>query len=215
MVQTKMVIKMDKPLLFRKRYIPLEIKSLGKDEILLATDDLIVTRWDTFKPKKEVSKVEFITMIYKAEEAVGDKMPEHQLKSQITDDNLSKNVKVDVLNEDDITIKSDIRLNFTRFSEEPGALYIYNPLDFQLEKKVNGEWIVINPDKGGVEDIGYQLKADSSIERKVNLGDFFNELEDGEYRLIYSFSVNGVGIEKGTEYSAVQFSIANSKEEAA
>lgn len=51
-----MVIKMDKPLLFRKRYIPLEIKSLGKDEILLATDDLIVTRWDTFKPKKDFSK---------------------------------------------------------------------------------------------------------------------------------------------------------------
>ncbi len=170
---------------------------------------------NTFKPKKEVSKVEFITMIYKAEEAVGDKMPEHQLKSQITDDRLSKNIKVDVLNEEDITLKSDIRLNFIRFSEEPGALYVYNPFDFQLEKKVNGEWAVINPDKGGVEDIGYQLKADSSSERKVNLGDFFNELEDGEYRLVYSFSVNGVGIEKGTEYSAVQFSIANSKEEAA
>lgn len=35
MVQTKMVIKMDKPLLFRKRYIPLEIKSLARMKFCL------------------------------------------------------------------------------------------------------------------------------------------------------------------------------------
>ena len=47
---------MEKPLLYRKRYIPLEIKSLNDDEILLVTDDVIVTKWNTFKPKKEFSK---------------------------------------------------------------------------------------------------------------------------------------------------------------
>ena len=47
---------MDKPLLFRKRYIPLEIKSLNDDEILLITDDLLVTKWNAFKPKKEFTK---------------------------------------------------------------------------------------------------------------------------------------------------------------
>ena len=47
---------MEKPLLYRKRYIPLEIKSLNVDEILLVTDDVIVTKWNTFKPKKEFSK---------------------------------------------------------------------------------------------------------------------------------------------------------------
>ncbi len=47
---------MDKPLMYRKRYIPQDIKSLNDDEILLATDDLIVTRWKTFKPKKEFAK---------------------------------------------------------------------------------------------------------------------------------------------------------------
>ena len=39
---------MDKPLLYRKRYIPLEVKSLNDDEI-------IVTKWNTFKPKKDFS----------------------------------------------------------------------------------------------------------------------------------------------------------------
>lgn len=47
---------MEKPLLYRKRHIPLEIKSLNDDEILLVTDDVIVTKWNTFKPKKEFSK---------------------------------------------------------------------------------------------------------------------------------------------------------------
>lgn len=47
---------MEKPLLYRKRYIPLEIKSLNDDEIILVTDDIIVTKWNTFKPKKEFSK---------------------------------------------------------------------------------------------------------------------------------------------------------------
>ena len=47
---------MEKPLLYRKRYIPLEIKSLNDDEILLVTDDVIVAKWNTFKPKKEFSK---------------------------------------------------------------------------------------------------------------------------------------------------------------
>ena len=46
---------MDKPLLYRKRYIPLEVKSLYDDEILFADDEIIVTKWNTFKPKKDFS----------------------------------------------------------------------------------------------------------------------------------------------------------------
>ena len=46
---------MDRPLLYRKRYIPLEVKSLNDDEILLADDNIIVTKWNTFKPKKDFS----------------------------------------------------------------------------------------------------------------------------------------------------------------
>lgn len=46
---------MDKPLLYRKRYIPLEVKSLNDDELLFADDGIIVTKWNTFKPKKDFS----------------------------------------------------------------------------------------------------------------------------------------------------------------
>ncbi len=44
---------MEKPKMFRKRFVPDEIKSLEKDEILYLNNDIIVTKWDTFKPKKE------------------------------------------------------------------------------------------------------------------------------------------------------------------
>lgn len=47
--------KSDKPIMYRKRYIPDEIKSLEKDEILYMSDDVIVTKWDTFRPKKNFS----------------------------------------------------------------------------------------------------------------------------------------------------------------
>ena len=46
---------MEKPLMYRKRYVPNEIKSLNDDEILYMSDDMIVTKWKTFKPKKEFS----------------------------------------------------------------------------------------------------------------------------------------------------------------
>lgn len=43
---------MDKPKLYRKRIIPEEIILLDKDEILFASDDIIVTKWNTIRPKK-------------------------------------------------------------------------------------------------------------------------------------------------------------------
>lgn len=45
-----------KPLMYRKRYIPQDTKSLNDDEILLVEDGLIVTSWKTFKPKKEFAR---------------------------------------------------------------------------------------------------------------------------------------------------------------
>ncbi|MDO4344608.1 MAG: DUF402 domain-containing protein [Eubacteriales bacterium] len=46
---------MNKPLLYRKRLIPNECILLEKDEILHAGENLIVTRWRTIRPKKELS----------------------------------------------------------------------------------------------------------------------------------------------------------------
>lgn len=46
---------MKEPILYRKRLIPSECVRLDKDQILSATDNLIITRWKTIRPKKELS----------------------------------------------------------------------------------------------------------------------------------------------------------------
>ena len=44
----------DKPILYRKRLIPNECIRLEQDEVLLRKKDLLVTRWHTIRPKKEL-----------------------------------------------------------------------------------------------------------------------------------------------------------------
>lgn len=44
----------DKPILYRKRLIPNECIRLDKDEILLQTELVLVTKWTTLRPKKEL-----------------------------------------------------------------------------------------------------------------------------------------------------------------
>ena len=41
--------------LYRKRFIPNELISLHKDEIIYANEELILTRWDTLKPRTDFS----------------------------------------------------------------------------------------------------------------------------------------------------------------
>ena len=41
--------------LYRRRFIPDEILSLHKDEILYVDEDIILTRWDTLKPRADFS----------------------------------------------------------------------------------------------------------------------------------------------------------------
>src|SRR5574344_2072196 len=47
-------IFMDKPVLFRKRIIPEECVQLEGDTILYMDDEIIVTKWNALKPKKDL-----------------------------------------------------------------------------------------------------------------------------------------------------------------
>lgn len=44
----------DKPTLYRKRLIPNECVRLDRDEILMRSEQILVTRWHTIRPKKEL-----------------------------------------------------------------------------------------------------------------------------------------------------------------
>ncbi len=48
---------MEQPIyLYRKRYIPDESIYLKDDQIVVAEDNLIITRWKTLKPRKDISR---------------------------------------------------------------------------------------------------------------------------------------------------------------
>lgn len=47
---------MEKPLIYRRRFIPDELILLKDDEILLYTNEVIVTKWKVLRPRKDFAK---------------------------------------------------------------------------------------------------------------------------------------------------------------
>lgn len=45
---------MNKPIILRKRYIPFETVDISADEILLRTEEFLVTKWKAIKPRKDI-----------------------------------------------------------------------------------------------------------------------------------------------------------------
>lgn len=46
---------MKKPTVLRRRYIPLELVDISDDEMLHRSDDLLVTRWSSIRPRMDIS----------------------------------------------------------------------------------------------------------------------------------------------------------------
>jgi hypothetical protein len=46
---------MDKPKILRKRYIPFETVDISSDEVLERSETLLKTRWNTIKPRGDIS----------------------------------------------------------------------------------------------------------------------------------------------------------------
>lgn len=47
---------MTKPMLYRRRFIPNELIHLKDDIILVMESDLIVTKWETLRPRKDIAR---------------------------------------------------------------------------------------------------------------------------------------------------------------
>lgn len=46
---------MNKPTIFRKRYIPFETIDISGDEVVFKDEDMLVTRWKAIKPRNDIS----------------------------------------------------------------------------------------------------------------------------------------------------------------
>ncbi len=44
------------PMIYRKRYVPNELIALKDDIILTYTDELMITRWNALKPRKDIAR---------------------------------------------------------------------------------------------------------------------------------------------------------------
>lgn len=44
---------MKKPVILRRRYIPFEVVDISSDELVFRSDDLLVTKWTTIKPRPD------------------------------------------------------------------------------------------------------------------------------------------------------------------
>jgi len=51
----KKVITMKKPTVLRRRYIPYELVDISDDELLFRSDELLVTRWSSIRPRTDMS----------------------------------------------------------------------------------------------------------------------------------------------------------------
>ena len=76
-------------------------------------------------------------------------------------------------------------------SDQP---YLYNPSDFQIEKEIDGQWIV---QRFGldIDDSGWILNPHSKRSCKVELYNEDYNLSEGEYRMVYI-------INEDSDYSA-------------
>lgn len=46
---------MDKPSIFRTRYIPFETVDISSDELLYTDDEILITRWKAIRPRADIS----------------------------------------------------------------------------------------------------------------------------------------------------------------
>ena len=145
----------------------------------------------SFRAQNPVSKMEFINLIYRAD-AVADADNKYvQAASFISGEMITDDVKITITNEKKIKYGDTIYLEFENVSDQP---YLYNPSDFQIEKEIDGQWIVqrfaLNIDSNG-----WMLNPHSKRSCEVELYNENYNLSEGEYRMVYI-------INEDSDYSA-------------
>ncbi len=141
----------------------------------------------SFRPQNPVSKMEFINMIYRADAVADAGNKCIQAVSFISGDMLTDDVKITITNEGKIKYGDTIYLEFQNVSDQT---YTYNPSDFQIEKELDGQWIVqrfgLNTDTSG-----WILKPHSKRTCNVKLYNDKNNLSEGKYRMVYIIEEDG------------------------
>lgn len=158
----------------------------------------------TFKPQNNISKIEFLTIL--------NKLFEHGLDSNVNMQNLEttfydkyKSSAV-VLNADLDIKKFKLNLEFENKSD-----FVYSYGEFQIEKLEEGKWIVVPFEKDvDIDDSASIINPNDKGRATVYLEDYYNELDNGTYRIVYALDKQIYSIRKSffnVEFCAAEFEI--------
>lgn len=111
-----------------------------------------------------------------------------EISSNTLEFNRSKeNVTIEVLKE--TITKDQVEILITDNNEDHYGWGV----EFRVQKKVNGEWKdleYISDDVSWI-DIAYELNEDNQLTQKLNIAEYYGELENGIYRIVKLVTDNG------------------------
>ena len=108
----------------------------------------------------------------------------------------------------DINIKR-FKLNL-EFENKSDFVYSYG-MEFQIEKLEEGKWIVVPFEKRkDIDDSAFLINPNAKKTDTVYLEDYYNELDNGTYRIVYALDKQIYSIRKtfcDVEFCAAEFEI--------
>ena len=184
-----------------------DISEYALENILICEKLNLISGYEdgTFKPQNNISKIEFLTIL--------NKVFEHGLDSNVNMQNLEttfydKYKSSAVVLNADINIKR-FKLNL-EFENKSDFVYSYG-MEFQIEKLEEGKWIVVPFEKRkDIDDSAFLINPNAKKTDTVFLEDYYNELDNGTYRIVYALDKQIYSIRKtfcDVEFCAAEFEI--------
>lgn len=184
-----------------------DISEYAIENILICEKLNLISGYEdgTFKPQNNISKIEFLTILNKVfEYGLDSNVNMQNLETTFYDKYKSSAV---VLNAD-INIKK-FKLNL-EFENKSDFVYSYG-MEFQIEKLEEGKWIVVPFEKRkDIDDSAFLINPNAKKTDTVFLEDYYNELDNGTYRIVYSLDKQIYSIRKSfsdVEFCAAEFEI--------
>ena len=184
-----------------------DISEYALENILICEKLNLISGYEdgTFKPQNNISKIEFLTIL--------NKLFEYGLDSNVNMQNLEttfydKYKSSAVVLNADLDIKK-FKLNL-EFENKSDFVYSYG-IEFQIEKLEEGKWIVVPFEKRkDIDDPAFLINPNAKKTDTVFLEDYYNELDNGTYRIIYALEKEIYSIRKtfcDVEFCAAEFEI--------
>ena len=184
-----------------------DISEYALENILICEKLNLISGYEdgTFKPQNNISKIEFLTIL--------NKLFEYGLDSNVNMQNLETTF-YDKYKSSAVVLNADLdikrfKLNL-EFENKSDFVYSYG-MEFQIEKLEEGKWIVVPFEKRkDIDDSAFLINPNAKKTDTVYLEDYYNELDNGTYRIVYALDKQIYSIRKSfsdVEFCAAEFEI--------